>query len=84
MILTDGFRFAQLADAWDRDFLPGAVKYGDLPALLALGLPTPLAVHDPDPAVGRMLTAWAAAAGCPQAVTILPTADVGAGLVRAH
>jgi len=84
VILTDGFRFAQLADAWDRDFLPGAVKYGDLPALLALGLPTPLAVHDPDPAVGRMLTAWAAAAGCPQAVTILPTADVGAGLVRAH
>ena len=82
VILTDGFRFADLADAWHRDFLPGAVKYGDLPALLALGLPTPLAVHDPDHAVGRMLTAWAEAAGCPAAVTILPTADVGAGLAR--
>jgi hypothetical protein len=80
VILTDGFRFANLDDAWDRDFLPGGVKYGDLPALLALGLPTPLAVHDPDPAVSRMLTAWAEAAECPEAVTILPTADTAAAL----
>ncbi|MDC0937104.1 PmoA family protein, partial [Pirellulales bacterium] len=39
---TDGFRFADVASWRDRDFLPGAVKYGDLPALLALGAPFPI------------------------------------------
>ena len=39
---TGGFRFAQLSDWRDDNFLPGAVKYGDLPALLALGSPGPL------------------------------------------
>jgi dienelactone hydrolase len=35
-IETGGFRFANLASYRDVNFLPGAVKYGDLPALLAL------------------------------------------------
>jgi hypothetical protein len=39
---TSGFRFAQLTDAYDVDFLPGAAKYGDLPALLALAAPARL------------------------------------------
>ena len=39
---TRGFRFAQLTDVYDADFLPGAVKYGDLPGLLALAAPTAL------------------------------------------
>jgi dienelactone hydrolase len=42
---TDGFRFAQITDIEDPDLLPGAVKYGDLPALLALAAPTPLWIH---------------------------------------
>jgi hypothetical protein len=33
---TEGFRFAQLTDFADARFLPGAVKYGDLPGLLVL------------------------------------------------
>src|SRR5205085_399940 len=33
---TAGFRFAKLKSARDINFLPGIVKYGDLPALLAL------------------------------------------------
>ncbi len=33
---TQGFRFAKLTDVWDAGFVPGAVKYGDLPGLLAL------------------------------------------------
>lgn len=33
---TDGFRFADLKSYRDPQFLPGAVKYGDLPGLLAL------------------------------------------------
>ena len=39
---TSGFRFANLKDVYDADFLPGAVKYGDLPGLLALAAPLPL------------------------------------------
>ncbi|QDU90434.1 hypothetical protein Pla175_38380 [Pirellulimonas nuda] len=36
---TQGFRFVDLRSWRDPQFLPGAVKYGDLPALLALGAP---------------------------------------------
>ncbi|MBL7185746.1 MAG: acetylxylan esterase [Phycisphaerae bacterium] len=36
---TGGFRFANLESYRDVNFLPGAVKYGDLPALLALCAP---------------------------------------------
>ena len=39
---TAGFRFESIASWRDRDFLPGIVKYGDLPALLALNAPHPL------------------------------------------
>jgi dienelactone hydrolase len=39
---TKGFRFVALKSYRDPDFLPGAVKYGDLPALLALNAPHPL------------------------------------------
>ncbi len=38
---TAGFRFAKLTDYLDPNFLPGIVKYGDLPALLALRAPRP-------------------------------------------
>ena len=37
-----GFRFSQVNDYRSVDFLHGAVKYGDLPAMLALGAPSPL------------------------------------------
>jgi hypothetical protein len=33
---TGGFRFASLRAFDDVDFYPGAVKYGDVPALIAL------------------------------------------------
>ncbi|MCH7729638.1 MAG: acetylxylan esterase, partial [Planctomycetes bacterium] len=39
---TFGFRFADLTTYKDINFLPGAVKYGDLPALLALSAPNNL------------------------------------------
>jgi hypothetical protein len=39
---TAGFRFADLTSYRDPDFVPGAVKYGDLPSLLALSAPHPL------------------------------------------
>ena len=42
VIDTDGFRFSRLSDVYDVDFVPGAVKYHDLPGLLALAAPTRL------------------------------------------
>lgn len=39
---TRGFRFGKLTSYRDPDFLPGAVKYGDLPAILSLGTPASL------------------------------------------
>lgn len=41
---TRGFRFTRLASYRDVDFLPGSVKYGDLPALLALCAPHRLCI----------------------------------------
>ncbi len=39
---TEGFRFAALTDVWHPMFVPGAVKYGDVPGLLKLCQPLPL------------------------------------------
>ena len=39
VIDTGGFRFGKVLDLHDPNFLPGGSKYGDLPALLALGAP---------------------------------------------
>lgn len=39
---TGGFRFASLEKTNDAMFMPGAVKYGDVPALLALNVPSAL------------------------------------------
>ena len=44
IIDTGGFRFVDLKSYRDVNFLPGAVKYGDLPALLALSAPNQLAI----------------------------------------
>src|SRR5207237_6078681 len=39
VIDTGGFRFGKVLDLQNPNFLPGGAKYGDLPALLALGAP---------------------------------------------
>jgi hypothetical protein len=41
---TAGYRFGKITEIRDVNLLPGAVKYGDVPALLALCAPTKLAV----------------------------------------
>ncbi len=41
---TGGFRFAAITEIRDADLLPGAVRYGDLPGLLALAAPLRMAV----------------------------------------
>jgi hypothetical protein len=42
IIDTQGFRFASITSFLDPNFFPGAIKYGDLPAILALNVPRPL------------------------------------------
>jgi hypothetical protein len=37
---TEGFRFGKLDNVWDVNFVPGAEKYGDVPAILSLCAPT--------------------------------------------
>jgi len=39
---TGGFRFASLTEAYDPMLVPGAVRYGDVPGLLALAAPHPM------------------------------------------
>ncbi len=39
---TGGFRFAEVAEFDDPEFLPGGAKYGDLPGMLALSAPEEL------------------------------------------
>lgn len=55
---TQGFRFAALKDVWDPAFVPGAVKYGDVPALLALCAPvkTLLVNETPESAAAAVQT----------------------------
>jgi dienelactone hydrolase len=66
---TGGFRFVDLKSYRDPNFLPGAVKYGDLPALLALSAPCPLWLAGEDGKVPELVTAAYTAAGQGQAVT---------------
>ena len=42
IIDTEGFRFQSITSYLDPQFFPGAIKYGDLPAILALNAPRPL------------------------------------------
>ncbi|MEM7235956.1 MAG: acetylxylan esterase, partial [Planctomycetota bacterium] len=44
IIDTGAFRFAKLRSYRDVNFLPGAVKYGDLPGMLSLSAPRSLTI----------------------------------------
>ncbi|MDA7887784.1 acetylxylan esterase [Akkermansiaceae bacterium] len=43
---TSGFRFGSLESHWEADFLPGAVKYGDVEGFLVLNAPFDTALFD--------------------------------------
>ena len=49
IIDTQGFRFGTITQFDDVDFLPGAIKYGDLPGILALNAPHRLIVVGEEP-----------------------------------
>jgi hypothetical protein len=60
---TGGFRFARLTSTTDVHFLPGAVKYGDLPGLLALAAPGELWLSGEQPMPPGLVSAAYTAAG---------------------
>jgi hypothetical protein len=64
-----GFRFAKLDSIDDVNFLPGAVKYGDLPALLALAAPHPLWLSGEGSEAPEIVRAAYQSAGKPADVT---------------
>ncbi|MAR09984.1 MAG: acetylxylan esterase [Blastopirellula sp.] len=60
---TRGFRFTQVKSYRDPNFLPGAVKYGDLPAMLALNAPHALWLGGEEGTVPQVTQAAYAASG---------------------
>lgn len=60
---TSDFRFANLKTHWDADFLPGAVKYGDVAGFLVLNAPYETALIDSDKALVDSVKSAAAAVG---------------------
>ncbi|MCI0456881.1 MAG: hypothetical protein L0Z62_07880, partial [Gemmataceae bacterium] len=64
-----GFRFAGLTDVYDLNFLPGAVRYGDIPGLLALAAPLELWLADGAREGLDLVRSAYEAAGLPQRLT---------------
>ncbi len=65
---TEGFRFTEIRDYLDPQFLPGALKYGDLPAALSLCAPQALWVRG-ETALATVESAYRAA-GSPRRLTM--------------
>lgn len=74
---TGGFRFDTLTDAYDPMLVPGAVRYGDVPGLLALVAPHPLWLSGEGAQPPAMVTGSYQAAKVPQ-VTSYTGAEAGA------
>jgi dienelactone hydrolase len=66
---TAGFRFRRLTAFDDAAFLPGIVKYGDVPALLALAAPHPLWLAGEKGESGGLVRKTYGAAGAADRVT---------------
>lgn len=81
---TGGFRFVDLTSYRDVNFLPGPVKYGDLPGLLALRAPGKLWLAGEGGAVPPVLSAAYRAADRPDDVSSHPASatDVPAAAVE--
>jgi hypothetical protein len=72
---THGFRFGKLTDYLDANFLPGGVKYGDLPGLLSLATPTKLWLAGETADSAAIVKKAYAAGGAADAVTFAASKD---------
>jgi len=68
-INTEGFRFADLKDVYDVNFMSGAAKYNDTPGLLALTAPTRLWLAGEGKTAPSIVNAAFIAAGEPTNLT---------------
>ncbi|MBC7968484.1 MAG: hypothetical protein H7Z17_21470 [Fuerstia sp.] len=76
---TGGFRFESITEIRDINLLPGAVKYGDTPAILALCAPTKIAIAgETADSVGLMKSAYAVNVA---EADFLPKSDEGSAIV---
>ena len=76
---TVGFRFESITEIRDVNLLPGAVKYGDVPAILALCSSTKIAVAgETASSVGLMKSAYTATGAMND---FLPTSDDDSAIV---
>ncbi len=75
LIESDGFRFANVKDYRDVNFVPGAVKYGDLPTLMALRSPHPIAIVG-DSQLPDIVSQTYLAADAPGALKVFDAKDV--------
>jgi dienelactone hydrolase len=80
-IETRGFRFGNVTDIYDSMFLPGAVRYGDLPGLLSLAAPTKLWIASEGKVLPGILHATYQAAGVPENLTPFIGKDVESAAV---
>jgi dienelactone hydrolase len=78
---TADFRFADLTDYLDASFVPGVVKYGDVPALLALAAPTKMLLSGEGKAPAVVQAAYAAASA-ENDLTVVPNANDGAAVAK--
>ena len=74
-IETGGFRFGKVRSYSDMNFVPGAVKYGDLPVLLALRAPGALTVVG-EPTAPEIMAKSYEAAGASRALRIDAAAEI--------
>jgi hypothetical protein len=68
--VTEGFRFASVTSLEDAAFLPGSVKYGDLPAMIGMLAPKPVWVAGEPAAALGVTAAVYRAAGATRALTL--------------
>lgn len=81
VFVSDGTRFAGARSMEDAAFLPGSVRYGDLPAMLALGAPGPLWVGGETPDALALTRDVYQAAGAGNALTVARgRSDLTAGI----
>ncbi|MFN0020975.1 MAG: acetylxylan esterase [Pirellulaceae bacterium] len=66
---TNGFRFGNLTDYRNPDFLPGGAKYGDLPGIISLTAPDKLMVLGETKETGAYIVATYKAAWKPKNLT---------------